>query len=289
MDKSKKKKIKKLDNTNLQQALKDKYLYTNGLSIPQMAKDIGISKAALDSYMYGCKFPRNDVLEKIARYLNVDIETLLPEKKPARSSYSNSGDDRHNLDIPSNNEIISHFIMGKDYLQHVTFLRLLELSGYTYRYLPLLEEEMDKQYVRLEQDNKKEIDQMEASFIPDEGSPLAKYTANTDMKAAISLLKEIISTDPVNSVENNLQLELFVKNIYSGLYDDTDIEDLPLNIEIVKIKRSISPKKYDVDSTVFDDVLQFPRKVMSIEAFLEMEIDLIADMENSLNAVLKEL
>lgn len=289
MDKSKKKKIKKLDNTNLQQALKDKYLYTNGLSIPQMAKDIGISKAALDSYMYGCKFPRNDVLEKIARYLDVDIENLLPEKKAAHSSHSNSGDDRHMLDIPSNNETISHFIMGKDYLQHVTFLRLLELSGYTYRYLPALEEEMDKMTVRLEQDNKKEIDQLEASFIPAKGSSLEKYAANTDMKAAISLLKEIIGTDPVDSVENNLQLELFVKNIQSGLYDDTDIEDLPLNIEIVKIKRSISPKKYDVDSTVFDDVLQFPRKVMSIVAFLEMEIDLIADMENSLNAVLKEL
>ena len=143
--------------------------------------------------------------------------------------------------------------------------------------------------VRLEQDNKKEIDQLEATFIPNEGSPLAKYTANTDMKAAISLLKEIIGTDPVDSVENNLQLELFVKNIQSGLYDDTDIKDLPLNIEIMKIKRSISPPKYDVDSTTFNDVLQVPRKVMSIVAFLEIEIDLITDMENSLNAFLKEL
>ena len=143
--------------------------------------------------------------------------------------------------------------------------------------------------VRLEQDNKKEIDQLEATFIPNEGSPLAKYTANTDMKAAISLLKEIIGTDPVDSVENNLQLELFVKNIQSGLYDDTDIKDLPLNIEIMKIKRSISPQKYDVDSTTFNDVLQVPRKVMSIVAFLEIEIDLITDMENSLNAFLKEL
>ena len=138
-------------------------------------------------------------------------------------------------------------------------------------------------------DNKKEIDQLEATFIPNEGSPLAKYTANTDMKAAISLLKEIIGTDPVDSVENNLQLELFVKNIQSGLYDDTDIKDLPLNIEIMKIKRSISPQKYDVDSTTFNDVLQVPRKVMSIVAFLEIEIDLITDMENSLNAFLKEL
>ena len=143
--------------------------------------------------------------------------------------------------------------------------------------------------VRLEQDNKKEIDQLEATFIPNEGSPLAKYTANTDMKAAISLLKEIIGTDPVDSVENNLQLELFVKNIQSGLYDDTDIKDLPLNIEIMKIKRSMSPQKYDVDSTTFNDVLQVPRKVMSIVAFLEIEIDLITDMENSLNAFLKEL
>ena len=125
----------------------------------------------------------------------------------------------------------------KEYPQHITFLRLLELSGYTYRYLPALEEEIDKMPVRLEQDNKKEIDQLEATFIPNEGSPLAKYTANTDMKAAISLLKEIIGTDPVDSVENNLQLELFVKNIQSGLYDDTDIKDLPLNIEIMKIKR----------------------------------------------------
>ena len=109
------------------------------------------------------------------------------------------------------------------------------------------------------------------------------------MKAAISLLKEIIGTDPVDSVENNLQLELFVKNIQSGLYDDTDIKDLPLNIEIMKIKRSISPQKYDVDSTTFNDVLKVPRKVMSIVAFLEIEIDLITDMENSLNAFLKEL
>ena len=57
----------------------------------------------------------------------------------------------------------------------------------------------------------------------------------------------------------------------------------------MKIKRSISPKKYDVDSTTFNDVLQVPRKVMSIVAFLEIEIDLITDMENSLNAFLKEL
>ena len=70
---------------------------------------------------------------------------------------------------------------------------------------------------------------------------------------------------------------------------DTDIKDLPLNIEIMKIKRSISPQKYDVDSTTFNDVLQVPRKVMSIVAFLEIEIDLITDMENSLNAFLKEL
>lgn len=289
MDKITKKKIKKLDNINLQQALKDKHDETNGLTIPQMAKDIGIPKSLLDSYIYGRKFPRNDVLEKIARYLDVDIEKLLPEKKAARSSHSNSGDDRHNLDIPSNNEIITHFIKEKEYPQHITFLRLLELSGYTYRYLPALEEEIDKMPVRLEQDNKKEIDQLEATFIPNEGSPLAKYTANTDMKAAISLLKEIIGTDPVDSVENNLQLELFVKNIQSGLYDDTDIKDLPLNIEIMKIKRSISPQKYDVDSTTFNDVLQVPRKVMSIVAFLEIEIDLITDMENSLNAFLKEL
>ena len=80
-----------------------------------------------------------------------------------------------------------------------------------------------------------------------------------------------------------------MKNILSGLYDDTDIKDLPLNIEIMKIKRSISPQKYDVDSTTFNDVLQVPRKVMSIVAFLEIEIDLITDMENSLNAFLKEL
>ena len=80
-----------------------------------------------------------------------------------------------------------------------------------------------------------------------------------------------------------------MKNIQSGLYDDTDIKDLPLNIEIMKIKRSISPPKYDVDSTTFNDVLQVPRKVMSIVAFLEIEIDLITDMENSLNAFLKEL
>ena len=80
-----------------------------------------------------------------------------------------------------------------------------------------------------------------------------------------------------------------MKNIQSGLYDDTDIKDLPLNIEIMKIKRSISPQKYDVDSTTFNDVLQVPRKVMSIVAFLEIEIDLITDMENSLNAFLKEL
>ena len=71
--------------------------------------------------------------------------------------------------------------------------------------------------------------------------------------------------------------------------EDTDIKDLPLNIEIMKIKRSISPQKYDVDSTTFNDVLQVPRKVMSIVAFLEIEIDLITDMENSLNAFLKEL
>ena len=57
----------------------------------------------------------------------------------------------------------------------------------------------------------------------------------------------------------------------------------------MKIKRSISPQKYDVDSTTFNDVLQVPRKVMSIVAFLEIEIDLITDMENSLNAFLKEL
>ena len=62
-----------------------------------------------------------------------------------------------------------------------------------------------------------------------------------------------------------------------------------MNIEIMKIKRSISPQKYDVDSTTFNDVLQVPRKVMSIVAFLEIEIDLITDMENSLNAFLKEL
>ena len=121
MDKITKKKIKKLDNINLQQALKDKHDETNGLTIPQMAKDIGIPKSLLDSYIYGRKFPRNDVLEKIARYLDVDIEKLLPEKKAARSSHSNSGDDRHNLDIPSNNAIITHFI--KDILID-TFLPL---------------------------------------------------------------------------------------------------------------------------------------------------------------------
>ena len=133
--------------------------------------------------------------------MDVDIEKLLPEKKAARSSHSNSGDDRHNLDIPSNNEIITHFIKEKEYPQHITFLRLLELSGYTYRYLPALEEEIDKMPVRLEQDNKKEIDQLEATFIPKEGSPLAKYTANTDMKAAISLLKEIIGTAVIHNSE----------------------------------------------------------------------------------------
>ena len=37
MDKITKKKIKKLDNINLQQALKDKHDETNGLTIPQMA------------------------------------------------------------------------------------------------------------------------------------------------------------------------------------------------------------------------------------------------------------
>ena len=79
-----------------------------------------------------------------------------------------------------------------------------------------------------------------------------------------------------------------MKHINDKMYDDTDIEDLPLSIEIMKIKPYISPKKYD-DTTLFKDVLQVPCKTMSIADFLNLEIDLIKQLEAAMINVLKKL
>lgn len=270
-------------NENLIQALRNRREQSH-LSIPRMAAEIGISKGSLEAYLYGYKFPRRNVLEKIARYLDTDVEALLPDtiKPEIKNEYNNRSD------VSTFSDSITSFLMTKEYPQHASFLRLLELSGFTFRYIPDLESEIDAMSVRIDIDEQLEIKQQEATFVPEQGSSLGKYAGNSDIQATLDILKSIISSDSVNSVENNIMLELFVKNIDDKVYDDTDIEDLPLSIEIMKIKPSISPKKYD-DTTMFKDVLQVPCKTMSIADFLNLEIDLIDQLETSLIKAIKNL
>lgn len=269
-------------NENLIQALRNRREQSH-LSIPRMAAEIGISKGSLEAYLYGYKFPRRDVLEKIAKYLDTDVEALLPDTiKPVIKNEHN----RHS-DVPTFSDLITSFLMTKEYPQHASFLRLLELSGFDFRYIPNLENEMDSMSARIDIDEQLEIKQQEVTFVPKQGSSLEKYVGNTDIQVALDILKSIISSDPVNSVENNIMLELFVKHINDGIFDDTEIEDLPLSIEIMKIKPSISPKKYD-DTTTFKDVLLVPCKTMPIADFLNLEIDLLDLLETSLINVLKK-
>ena len=61
-------------NENLIQALRNRRGQSH-LSIPRMAAEIGISKGSLEAYLYGYKFPRRDVLEKI-----VTDYAILPTK-----------------------------------------------------------------------------------------------------------------------------------------------------------------------------------------------------------------
>ena len=270
-------------NENLIQALRNRRGQSH-LSIPRMAAEIGISKGSLEAYLYGYKFPRRDVLEKIAKYLDLDVDALLPNADKQEVHHESN----HLSDVPSLSDLITSFLMTKEYPQHASFLRLLELSGFTIRYIPNLECEMDAMSVRIDIDEEAFIKQQEATFIPEQGSSLEKYAENAEIQAALDILKSIINSDPVNSVENDIMLELFVKHINDKMYDDTDIEDLPLSIEIMKIKPYISPKKYD-DTTLFKDVLQVPCKTMSIADFLNLEIDLIKQLKAAMINVLKKL
>lgn len=99
-----------------------------GISQTQFAKDLGISRGALVNYEKGTRFPPIEVLIKVSKIFDIDIDTLISDKQKKDTYYTISNEDA--MLIKDTNLADSYIVDENKSDSLELFINFLNANGY---------------------------------------------------------------------------------------------------------------------------------------------------------------
>lgn len=278
-----------------------KYLSTNlkmlcaktKLPNPEIAKLCNIPLRTFESYYYGEKSPSSSNFQKLASFFLTTPSTLCSSDFSKKTLEENHI--YHNIcfirdEIRDNypSTIIRDFLSSK-YLKHSSFVEFCKTIKVHINYVPIFSSnELEdltydektgidilelKRYIEKRQVNSLknlESEKIIKAKLMQEGN--TEKDANdklTTYRKVARKLADLLLDDIPENVRRTQGLQYLVDEISKGNYENCDIDDLPIRIEVCRISSKDAEKK----RTISDYIV--PVKTYSIKDFMKLQNDFI--------------